>query len=161
MRLVMKLKVQILTSNPCYIMDLFLPSRLQKGRFQQDHCRTEVREILPYTDVPLTVHCSAGRDGEWRQNCGFSSGIPISKSSRFWKYTAQARRNCVLGQAQQTCLIPFRGPSPGLGWKEREWKKKEIIPIVPKTVLRVYSAGPLRHLLSLSTRHQRGSWGSE
>lgn len=41
MRLVMKLNVQILTSNPCYIMDLFLPTPLQKGRFQQDHCRPE------------------------------------------------------------------------------------------------------------------------
>lgn len=147
----MKLNVQILTSNPCYIMDLFLPSPLQKGRFQQDHCRSEVREILQKADGPLTIHC--GRGGEWRQNGRFSSGIPISRSSRLWKYTAQARRNCDLGKAQQTCLVPFRVPSPGLGRKERAWEKKEITPIVPKTALRAYSAGSLRHLRRLPTRH--------
>lgn len=131
---------------------------LQKGRFQQDHWRTEVQEILPYTDVLLTLYCSGGRDEEEGELWVLVWNSHIKKFKILEIYS-QARMNCVLGQAQQTYLIPFRGPSPGLRWKEREWKKKEITPIVPKTVLRAHSSGSLHHLHSLSTRHQWGSWG--
>lgn len=110
----------------------------------------------------LLSPCPLG--GRRAHNCAFSSGIHSSKSPSLGNRPAQPRRNCVLGKAQKTWIIPFRiphshlNPHPhSLGWKEYEEKKKEITSIVSKTVLSASSAGSLHPHSSLSPRFQ---WGN-
>lgn len=149
--------MQILTSNPCYIINPHFPSPLQKGRLQWEHFRTEVLGILLYSDVHLTFSLST-RDGVM----GSLAGIHILRIPKFLEICVLSQQGIVSWESPAVLDNSiWESPPHGLVWKERERKKKEINSIMLKTAQRVSYASSLNPPCSLSARFQWKDRGSE